>query len=105
MRIILLYILLSLTLTASAGNDKLSQKQFKKDMVTVKTNLKKDKELEKSESLLRKYIVDSAFVENKSLHLMLIECLRKQYDAGNEKMYLKEKIDTANIFRINLKQF
>lgn len=105
MRIILLYILLSLTLTASAGNDKLSQKQFKKDMVTVKTNLKKDKELEKSESLLRKYIVDSAFVENKSLHLMLIECLRKQYDVGNEKMYLKEKIDTANIFRINLKQF
>lgn len=105
MRIILLYILLSLTLTASADSSKLSQKQFKKDISTVKTNLKASKDLEKSEATLRKYLADSVFSKQKSLHLMLIECLRKQYEAGNEKMYLKQKVDTASILHTNVRQF
>lgn len=105
MRIILFYILLSLTLTASAGNSKLSQKQFKKDVATVKANLKNGKDLEKSESTLRKYLADSAFAADKNAHILLIECLRKQYAAGNEKMYLKEKVDTAVIVRTNIRLF
>ena len=92
-------------MTASAGNEKLSQKQFKKDISTIKTNLKNGKDLEKSEVTLRKYLADTTFSENKTLHLMMIECLRKQYDAGNERMYLKEKVDTAAITRTNIKQF
>ncbi len=105
MRRILFYILITLTMTASAGNEKLSQKQFKKDIFTIKTNLKKGKDLEKSEVTLRKYLADTTFSENKTLHLMMIECLRKQYDAGNERMYLKEKVDTAAITRTNMKLF
>ncbi len=105
MRITLIYILLLLTFTASANNDKLSQKQFKKDIATVKANLKNNKDLEKSEATLRKYLADSTFAYDKSTHLLLTECLRKQYAVGNEKMYLKEKVDTATIVRTNVRLF
>lgn len=105
MRIILLYIILSITLTASADNSKLSQKQFKKDIATVKANLKADKDLEKSETTLRKYLSDSLFAQDKGTHLLLTECIRKQYAVGNEKMYLKEKVDTAAIVRTNIRLF
>lgn len=105
MRIIFFYIILLFTLTASADNTKLSQKQFKKDMDAVKTSLKKGNDLEKSEKTLRKYLADSTMYNQKNLHLMLIECLRKQYESGNEKMYLKEKVDTAVIVRTAVKMF
>lgn len=105
MRIILLYILLSLNFTASADNHALSQKQFKKDIATVKANLKGDKDLEKSEVTLRKYLSDSLFAKDKGIHLLLTECLRKQYAVGNEKMYLKEKVDTATIVHTNIRLF
>lgn len=105
MRRILFYILLIITLTASADNSKLSQKQFKKDIQSVKQDLKNNKNLEKCESTLRKYLSDSLYAQDKSTHLLLTECLRKQYATGNEKMYLKEKVDTANIVRTNVRMF
>ena len=94
-----------MTLTASAGNSKLSQKQFKKDISAIKSNIKNSKDLDKSETTLRKYLSDSLYAKDKSLHILLTECLRKQYDAANEKMYLKEKVDTANTIRTNIRLF
>lgn len=106
MRTIIVYIfLLLLPMTASAGNEKLSQKQLRKDISTIKSNLKASKDLEKSETTLRKYLADSTFCKQKNLHLLLIESLRKQYEAGNEKMYLKQKADTATILKTNIRQF
>lgn len=105
MRFLILYIFYILSLTASAGNSKLSQKQFKKDISTVRTNIKNDKDLEQCEKTLRKYLSDSLYAKDKNLHILLTECLRKQYDAVNEKMYLKEKVDTAQTIRTSIRLF
>lgn len=105
MRFLFLFIFYTLFTAASADNSKLSQKQFKKDISTVKANIKNDKDLAKSENTLRKYLSDSLYAGDKSLHVLLTECIRKQYDAINEKMYLKEKVDTANAVRTNIRLF
>ncbi len=105
MRFIIYFILLIISITASADNAKLSQKQFKKDIANVKGNIKKGRDLENGERTLRKYLADSLYSQDKDLHLMLVECLRKQYEAANEKMYLKERVDTASVVRTNLRMF
>ncbi len=106
MRYLISFVLiLLLPLIASAGKKDPKEKQFKKDIATVKTNLKKSTSLETSETTLRKYLADSTFSQRQDVHLMLLECLRKQYDTYNEKMYLKQQIDTTKVVYATLKLF
>lgn len=106
--VFLSFIFLCLTMTA-ANDDAKNAKQLKTDITAAKTAIKnatdmekndnnaqrKLNALEKSEQTIGNYLSQEEYKERKDLHLLLIDLIRKQYEAGNEKMYLKQKVDTA----------
>ena len=72
----------------------------KKQLQTVRDQIKSGKELSKAEGTLRGLLVDSTSRNNHKIWLLLCDVLTKQYEQGNEKLYLKEKYDTAAFFSI-----
>ena len=48
---------------------------------------------------------DSSSRGNEKVWLLLFESQRKQYDQGNEKLYLKEKYDTTALFLVGKRMF
>lgn len=92
-------------MAASSTETKKMQKQMKADMETVKSNIKNGRDLDKAENLVRKYLADSLHREDISLHLMLADVVKKAYEMDNEKMYLKNNVDTASLIRRNRRLF
>jgi hypothetical protein len=80
---------------AGGSSSKKQLKQFKKDIDSVKVGIKKMKDLETSERIVRKHLSDSLYRDDIKLHELLIEVLTKEYERGNEKAYLKQQVDTA----------
>ena len=72
----------------------------KKEIAQARTFIKSGKNLDKAESLMRILLKDSGNRANPKIHLTLCDALRKQYEVENEKMYLKQKVDTAAMFGI-----
>lgn len=106
MRRILTIIFCLLTLAASSSIlDNKKTRQMKTAIQTARTAIKNSKDLEKNETAIRNYLKDSLFINNKDLHLVLFELLKKQYEAGNEKMYLNQAIDTASLSRVGKRMF
>lgn len=77
----------------------------KKEIATARQNLKKNSNLEQVESSMRQLLQDSANYSNERIWLTLFEAIKKQYEQGNEKLYLKQKYDTAQIFILTKKMF
>ena len=77
----------------------------KKEMAQVRTYLKSGKELEKGEKMMRQLLTDSAMQKNEKAWLLLYDVIKRQYDIGNEKLYLKQSYDTATIFNLTRKIF
>lgn len=90
---------------AEEKQSKKAVKQMKTDVETVKTNLKSGRDLEKMETLVRKHLNDSLFQGEVSLYALLADVVKKQYEAGNEKMYLKAKVDTASLMKTGRRMF
>ena len=67
----------------------------KKEISLAKDNIKKGTNLERSMVNLLK---DSANRNNEKIWLTLYEAQKKQYEQGNEKLYLKQDYDTAKLF-------
>lgn len=95
-RITSLLILLALTLGVSAQ---------KKDISKAKDYLKSGKDLDKAEQLMTGLLKDSANRSNKKIWLTLFDAQRKQYEQANEKLYLKQKYDTAAFFNLASRMF
>lgn len=72
----------------------------KKQLQTVRDQIKSGKELSKAEGTLRGLLVDSTSRNNHKIWLLLCDVLTKEYEQGNEKLYLKQKYDTAAFFSI-----
>ncbi len=72
----------------------------KKQIQAARDQIKAGKDLEKAEKSLRGLLADSATREKSKIWLLLCDALVKQYDQGNEKLYLKQKYDTASFFSI-----
>ena len=85
--------------------DKLRRDEVKKQLGDAKINLKQNKNLDKTEGAMRKLLTDSVNMRDKRLHATLIEALRKQYNQGNEKLYLHQAYDTTKLFLIARKIF
>ena len=85
--------------------DKLRRDEVKKQLGDAKVNLKQNKNLDKTEAAMRKLLTDSVNMRDKRLHATLIEALRKQYNQGNEKLYLHQAYDTTQLFLIARKIF
>lgn len=77
----------------------------RKEISQARTYIKSGSNFDKAEQLMTKLLKDSVNSENMKIHLVLTEALRKQYEAGNEKLYLKQKIDTASLFNVLRKMF
>ena len=93
----------------AAKEDVKKAKQLKADIEAAKSAVKnatdmekgdnnaqkKQQALEKSEATMRKYLSEAEYAKRKDLHMLLVDLLRKQFEVGNNKMYLKLKTDTA----------
>ena len=70
----------------------------KKEISAAKDLVKAGKDLAKAESSMRKLLTDSANRNNKKIWNILFDAVKKQYEQGNEKLYLKQAYDTAQLF-------
>lgn len=77
----------------------------RKEIGQARTFIKSGKNFDRAEKLMRDLLRDSAHQENVKIHTILCDALRKQYEAGNMKMYLKQKMDTAELFHLTRNMF
>ena len=67
--------------------------------------IKSGKNLDKAEAAMRKLLSDSTNRNNRRIWVTLIGTLTKQYELANEKLYLKQKYDTAQFFNLTKRLF
>ena len=77
----------------------------KKVIAQARTYVKSGKELAKAEKMMSELLADSANRGNEKIWLTLFEAVRKQYEQGNEKLYLKQSYDTATLFNTAARMF
>ena len=77
-----------------------SQRAIKKEISQARDKVKEGKNLDKVEASMRKLLKDSANRDNVKIWNVLIEAVRGQYAQANEKLYLKQKQDTAALFKL-----
>lgn len=94
--LLFLFSLFALVIAASAQ---------KKDIAQARDWVKQGRDLDKAEQTMSKVLKDSANREKEKLWEILFNALRGQYEQGNEKLYLKQKYDTASIFNIASRMF
>ena len=70
----------------------------KKELNEARTYIKSGKSLDKAEKMMLQLLKDSANRQNKKIHLTLYDAVEKQYELANEKLYLRQKYDTAQFF-------
>lgn len=84
---------------------KARKKEVKKQLEQVKVSLKSGRNLQGVESSLNKLLQDTLNQKDEKLYLALYDVLKKQYQQGNEKLFLKQKYDTASLFVTARKMF
>lgn len=77
----------------------------KKQINNAKAIIKSGKDYETAEKMMLDLLKDAKNKDNEKIYLTLFESLRKQYEQGNEKLYLKQQYDTAALFNITKKMF
>ena len=105
MRFILSILITLITLSAVSRPDNKAVKQLKADIISAKANIKAKKDLEKTEQMVRKHLADSAYHDDTSLHMLLCDVLKQAYEVGNEKMYLKQNVDTTCLMKTCQRMF
>lgn len=70
----------------------------KKEIQAAKDIIKSGKKLEDAQKSMETLLKDSANRGNKKIWKVLYDAVLKQYEQGNEKLYLKEKYDTVTLF-------
>lgn len=78
----------------------------KKELSQARTYIKSGKDFDKAERLMTDLLKkDSASRDNKKVYLTWFEAVQKQYDTANERLYLKQKQDTAAFFDLTRRMF
>lgn len=77
----------------------------KKAIAQAQTYIKSGSNLDKAEAEMRTLLKDSANKYNMKVWVTLTEAIKKQYEQGNEKLYLKQKYDTTALFVTGRKMF
>lgn len=77
----------------------------RKEIAQAKDNVKAGKKLAEAEASMRHLLADSANRNNDKIWLVLFDAVRKQYEALNEQMYLKQTTDTASLFDVTYRLF
>ena len=95
---------MGLTLTLALAAPQQAQAQ-KKELLAAKDQVKAGKDLEKAQASMEKLLKDSANRSNRKIWGVLFDAVRKQYEQGNEKLYLKQQYDTAKLFNLTRQLF
>lgn len=78
----------------------------KKEIAQARSYIKSGKNLDKAEKLMAGLLEkDSLNRENPKIHVLLYQAVQRQYEVGNEKLYLGEKYDTATLFNLTRRMF
>lgn len=77
----------------------------KKEIATAKDLVKANKNLDQAQASMVKLLKDSCNRGNKKIWLVLYDAVKKQYEQGNEKLYLKQAYDTAKLFNLTKELF
>ena len=80
----------------------------KKELSQARSYIKSGKDLDKAEKLMVDLLADStnpANRENAKVYLTWLDAVRGQFNAANEKLYLKQQYDTAAFFNLTLKMY
>lgn len=77
----------------------------KKEISVAKDQVKAGSNLAQAQASMEKLLKDSVNHRNKKIWNLLYESVRKQYEQGNEKLYLKQSYDTATLFNLTKKLF
>ena len=77
----------------------------KKEIAQAQTYLKSGTNLDKAEVSMRTLLKDSDNRQNMKIWLVLTEAIKKQYEQGNEELYLKQAYDTTALFLTGHKMF
>lgn len=85
--------------------EKARRANVKKLLEQAHQNIKKGNNLEKTEQQMRDLLKDTLNRSNLDIRLAMYDAIRKQYDLGNEKLFLKQKYDTASLFNIAQRMF
>ena len=72
----------------------------KKELSQARSYIKSGKDFDKAEQLMTKLLKDSANRDNERIYETWYESVMMQYQAANEKLYLKQKYDTANFYNL-----
>ncbi len=77
----------------------------KKELAQAKVSLKTGRDLDQSQKALEKLLKDSVNRRKAKVWTTLFRVMKKKYEDGNEKLYLKQKTDTAALFDITKEMF
>lgn len=77
----------------------------KKQINDARAIIKSGKNFGTAEKMMTDLLKDTKNKDNEKIYITLFESLKKQYEQGNEKLYLKQKYDTAALFNITKKMF
>lgn len=78
----------------------------KKELSQARSYIKSGKDFDKAEKLMAGIVAkDSAARQNPKVYLTWYQAVLRQYEAGNEKLYLNQKYDTALIFNLTKRMF
>ena len=77
----------------------------KKEIQLAKDQVKSGKNLPQAQASMQKLLADSANQNNKKIWNLYFDAVRKQYEQGNEKLYLKQKYDTAQLLQFHRQLF
>ncbi len=78
----------------------LSANAQKKEISNARDNIKKNRNLEQAENSMSNLLKDSANRYNEKIWATMFDAVVKQYQQGNEKLYLKQKYDTTKLFNL-----
>ena len=77
----------------------------KKELSQARTILKSKRGVEQAEQLMTKLLKDSANRQDKRIYAVWYESVLMQYQAVNEKLYMKQRQDTAQFFELTHRLF
>jgi len=77
----------------------------KKELSQARSFLKSGRNVEQAEKLMTGLLKDSVNRENKRIYAVWYESVLMQYQAVNEKLYMKQRQDTAQFFQLTKRLF
>ena len=77
----------------------------KKELSQARTILKSGKNVGQAEQLMVNLLKDSANHNDKNIYAVWYQAVQKQYEAANERLYLKQQQDTAQFFDLVHRMF